>query len=286
VVWMASRIGGAISPLLVVPIQAAYGWRAAFFIFGAAGVVWCAAWFLWYRDTPAQMKGVSAQEIEEIGVFTRQSHSVPWKLFTSQRNFWVILAMYHTYCWGSYFYLSWLHTFLIKGRGLSEGEMRVLSPWPFVAGACGNLIGGALSDVLCKRYGRRWGRAIVGGTGLAVSALMMMLCASTGGKTSAIVYLSFGYFAMDSMLPVAWAVCLDVAKNYGGAMSGAMNMAGQFGSFLSSLAFGYVVEYSGSYDAPLFVFSIMLGISAFLFTRIRADQPLVKDEDPGLAKAA
>src|SRR5262245_10703903 len=66
VVWMASRIGGAISPLLVVPIQAAYGWRAAFYIFGVAGVVWCAAWYLWYRDTPAQMQGVSAQEVAEI----------------------------------------------------------------------------------------------------------------------------------------------------------------------------------------------------------------------------
>ena len=50
----------------------------------------------------------------------------------------MILAMYHTYCWGSYFYLSWLHTFLVRGRGLSEGEMRVLAPWPFIAGACGN----------------------------------------------------------------------------------------------------------------------------------------------------
>jgi MFS family permease len=34
VVWMASRVGGAISPLLVIPIQVAYGWRASFFVFG------------------------------------------------------------------------------------------------------------------------------------------------------------------------------------------------------------------------------------------------------------
>src|SRR6266540_3687468 len=33
-VWMASRIGGAISPFLVVPIQQRWGWRASFFCFG------------------------------------------------------------------------------------------------------------------------------------------------------------------------------------------------------------------------------------------------------------
>src|SRR5215467_14557447 len=37
-VWMTSQIGAAISPLLVVPIQVHYGWRASFFVFGIAGV--------------------------------------------------------------------------------------------------------------------------------------------------------------------------------------------------------------------------------------------------------
>ena len=286
VVWMASRIGGAISPLLVIPIQAAYGWRMSFFVFGVAGVFWCAAWFFWYRDRPSLKSGVTPEEIAEVGSTERESHAIPWRAWARKRNFWLILAMYHTYCWGSYFYLSWLHTFLVKGRGLSEGEMRVLAPWPFIAGACGNLLGGALSDILCKRYGVRWGRSAIGATGLAVSGIMMLLCATTPGKTSAVVFLSFGYFAMDSMLPVAWAVCLDVAKNYGGAMSGAMNMAGQLGSFISSLAFGYVVQIFGDYNTPLYVFSVMLVVSAFLFTRIRADQPLADDEHPKLAKAA
>ena len=34
---MASQIGGGIAPLLVVPIQIRYGWRASFFVFGAVG---------------------------------------------------------------------------------------------------------------------------------------------------------------------------------------------------------------------------------------------------------
>ena len=49
-IWGAGRAGGALAPLLVVPIQAAYGWRAPFFIFGAIGLAWCALWLRIYRD--------------------------------------------------------------------------------------------------------------------------------------------------------------------------------------------------------------------------------------------
>jgi hypothetical protein len=54
IVWMASRVGGAISPLMVVPIQIKYGWRASFYVFGILGVVWASAWYWWYRDRPAE----------------------------------------------------------------------------------------------------------------------------------------------------------------------------------------------------------------------------------------
>ena len=33
---MTSQIGAAISPLLVVPIQMRYGWRASFLVFGSS----------------------------------------------------------------------------------------------------------------------------------------------------------------------------------------------------------------------------------------------------------
>src|SRR5271167_2131921 len=44
VVWMTSQTGGAISPLLVVPIQARYGWRASFYMFGVLGLIWGGVW--------------------------------------------------------------------------------------------------------------------------------------------------------------------------------------------------------------------------------------------------
>ena len=45
IVWMTSQVGAAISPLMVVPIKARYGWQASFFVFGFAGVLWAAVWY-------------------------------------------------------------------------------------------------------------------------------------------------------------------------------------------------------------------------------------------------
>jgi sugar phosphate permease len=51
---MASRLGGAIAPWLVIPLQQAYGWRASFFFLGMMGMAWALIWYAWYRDTPGE----------------------------------------------------------------------------------------------------------------------------------------------------------------------------------------------------------------------------------------
>jgi MFS transporter, ACS family, glucarate transporter len=204
-VWMASRVGGAISPLLVVPIQRAYGWRASFLAFGVIGMFWAVIWYWWYRDHPDEKEGVSKQEMEELsGETERRAHEgLPWGGALRKWNLWKIMLMYHTYCWGSYFYLSWLHTYLQKGRGLTEGEMAVFSTLPFIAGACGNLFGGWLSDRLVRSHGVKLGRRVVGTAGLALSAAFMLGAAVTPDKWMAVVFLTLGYGSMDCMLPVS-----------------------------------------------------------------------------------
>ncbi len=279
VVWMASRVGGALSPLIVVPIQQHYGWRASFWAFGGIGLIWAAVWYAWYRDFPSEKRGVSQKELDEIGTAgVRSAHEkLPWRKVLSRPNLWYIMLMYHTYCWGSYFYVSWLHTYLQKGRGFSENQMALWSTLPFIIGACGNLFGGTMSDLLVRKYGLKIGRRAVGATGLGLAACFMYLTALTSNNSAAALFLAVGYGCMDCMMPVGWSVCLDVGGRYAGAVSGAMNTGGQAGSFLSAVAFGYVVQATGSYNVPLFGMAAMLVVSALLFLKIDPTQPLVKE---------
>ena len=276
-VWMASRLGGALTPLLVVPIVAVFGWRTAFYLFGLLGVAWAVVWYWWYRDHPAEKAGVSPEELALIGAAPRQTHqSLPWREVLRHGSLWKIMFMYHTYCWGAYFYLSWMPTYLRVGRGFTADEMKIYAMLPFLAGAAGNLLGGWLSDVLVRRYGLRIGRRTVAATGLAASALCLFGTATVADRHVAVALLTLGYFSMDCMLPVSWSVCLDVGGRHAGAVTGAMNMAGQFGSFVSAIAFGSLVDaFGGRYDVPLVVFSGMLAVSAVLFTTIDPTKPLV-----------
>ncbi len=288
-VWTASRLGGALTPLLVVPIMAAYGWRMTFYVFGVAGLVWAVAWYWWYRDTPVEKPGVSAEEIALIGAGARpvRHEPLPWGRALRNGNLWKIMIMYHAYCWGAYFYFSWMPSYLRLGRGFTADEMKIYAMLPFIAGALGNLAGGTLSDILTRRFGLKAGRRSVAATGLAVAAVCLFGTAVVESRGLAVVLLTVGLFAMDCMLPVSWAVCLDVGGRHAGAISGAMNMAGQFGSFVSSVAFGALVDaFSGRYDVPLIVFAAMLVVAAAIFASIDPTDHLFGDERGAAQPAA
>jgi len=285
-VWMASRIGGAISPVLVVPIQARWGWRASFFCFGALGVIWAAVWYAWYRDYPAEKRGVSKEELEEVGGLRPTSHhGLPWRMALGRGNLWTIMLMYFTYCYGSFFFLSWLHTYLVRGRGFTETGL-LFSTLPFILGALANMGGGITSDIMVRKLGLKWGRRSVAIFGLSCSAIFTVATVLTADKMLALVFLALSYAGSDFMLPTAWSVCLDIGKKCAGAVTGAMNTAGQIGSFISSVLFGYFVNWSGSYDVPLIPMAVMLTISALLWLKIDPTEELIPEEAPAHARKA
>lgn len=279
VIWGASRVGGALSPWIVVPLMGLFGWRGAFFVFGAAGLAWAAVWLFWYRDHPVRQPGITREELAEIGggSVPPEPAAVPWRSLFRSPQLWLIMAMYWCYVWGSMFYLTWFPTYLVKGRGLTEAEMGVFAALPFVLGAAGNVFGGALCDGLSRRLGLSRGRRLVGAGSLFVSALFLVATALTTGKVTGVVLLALGFGIMDCMLPAAWAMCLDVGGRHAGAVSGAMNTAGQAGGFVCTVLFGYLVQASGSYDRPIFVIAAMVMASAWLFWKIDATKPLVAE---------
>jgi predicted MFS family arabinose efflux permease len=256
------------------------GWRPTFMIFGAVGILWGIIWYIWYRDAPDRLKGITAKERKEIEetLTTPEKVKVPWHIITRSRQFWLILAMYWFYVWGSWFFFSWFPTFLERGRGFAKSELTYAVAIPFLMGVIGNIAGGYLSDRLSKKYGIKIGRRVLGVGGLAISAGLMFLGGFIPGKIQVFILMSLCFGIMDLMLPSAWAICLDVGKKYAGAISGAMNTAGNLGGFVCATVFGYLVEATGSYNFPLYIIAGMLLISAFLFLRINPEKQIIADQ--------
>ncbi|MCC7153166.1 MAG: MFS transporter [Bryobacterales bacterium] len=271
-IWAGSRAGGALAPLVVVPLQARFGWRVTFWILGGIGLVWAAAWWRWYRDDPPrQLAGAGVDHAATI------HQSAPWAELIRSRQLWLIVCMYGCYAWGSWFYFSWLHTYLVRGRGFSEGAMAAISAFAFAFGAAANLSGGYLGDYSVKKFGIRNGRRLTGCASLGGGALLLLATALTRDPIAATVLISLGLGVTDIMLPTAWAICVDMGGRYTGTVTGTMNTAGQLGGFLCTVLFGYIVSMTGSYHLPLIVIAAMLAVSALLFSRIDASRPLLAD---------
>lgn len=279
VVLASTAIGGLLTPLIVVPIQKSYGWRTAFFILGIAGCAWAAFWYACFRDNPGEVAGVSRSEQERIArdIGPPRHTKIAWGPLFKQRNFLLVLAMYHSYCWGAYFYLSWLPTYLQRGRGLTEDAMKIGSVLTSASGLIGILVGGFVSDKLVRRAGLRAGRCFPAAAGLIVSGSILVLATLAKDNTVALAGLCAGLFAMNFMFPLAWALCQDIGRRHVGAVSGAMNMAGQAGSLISSIAFGYFVKWFGSYDYALVPLAVMLVLSGVIYLFIDPTKPLFVD---------
>ena len=288
-VWGASRVGGALTPLCIAPLLTVFPWwQLPFFIFGALGLVWAIAWSVWFKDDPAQHSAMSPAELAEISAGQRahDSHSgIPWLALASAPRLWLIIAMYWFYVFGAIFFMFTLTTYFTDGRGLTKSDATIAVSLAFAAGALGNAIGGWTSDLLSRHHGRWVGRCLVGAICLTLTGLLQLATAFTPGKLPAAVLLIAAFGVMDGMLPCAWAVCLDVGKRYSGAVSGAMNTSGQAAGALCMILYGYFIQWFGNYEYPLVIFAISMFIGAIFFALIDPTRPLLPDEPaPKLAE--
>lgn len=263
-IWAASRLGGALAPLMVTPLQATIGWRWTFAILGVIGVAWVMVWRALYHE-PRPQGAVEGEQREKT----------PWNLLLRAPQLWLIVVVYFCYAWGSWFYFGWFPVYLVKGAGFTEAQMGVFAALPFLAGAAGNLIGGASGDRLVIRYGLRNGRRIAGIASLAVSSLLMAAMTLTRNHAAVAILSTLGFGIADLMLPSAWALCLDIGGPHAGAVTGVMNTAGQLGGFVCSVLFGYVVGATSNYNLPVWIIAAMVMAAAILFTRIDASRELI-----------
>ena len=279
IVWMMGQVGAVISPLLVLPIQARYGWRASFFLFGVLGVIWAAVWYAWFRDSPSEKAGIAPEELHEIGPPLAGHHGgLPWARALRQPTFWTFAAIGASYVYSLGFFQAWLQTYLVRGHGYSEAAL-ALSSLTYAIGACANVMGGIAGDWLVRRVGLRRGRRALGACGLGVAAVFMFATVFATDGRWALAFLSLAYGGILLQQPNLCAVSLDIGRRHAGAVFGFMNTAANMASALSSVAFGYIAAYTGNYNAPLIPMTAALVVGTWLWLRIDPTRQLFEDED-------
>ena len=252
VVFMGSRVGAALTPPIVYWIIVTFGWRVSFLVFAMLGVVWSVFWWRWYRDDPATHPSVNAEERVIIAEGTRDSvhRKVRFAtLFTP--SLLVVYLMYFCIIYGMYFYLTWLPTYFREARGFTPSQAQWLTSVVLAAGGVATMLGGWLTDMLTRRYGRKVGRSI-GAVALPLSGLSMYTAAMVDSPMTAAAAMAFAAFFADMCLSPSWAICHDIAAEAAGTVTGAMNMMGNLGGTFSPLVVGYCLSWwPGVWSTPL-----------------------------------
>jgi MFS transporter, ACS family, glucarate transporter len=281
VIWAAARLGGSLTPIIVIPLVHTIGWRDSFLILGIVGLLWAALWYTWFRDNPSQRKGISEKEVQEIerDRVVKHAHKLlPLNIILRNGNIWLLMLMCHLFFYAAYFFTNWSNTYFMEGRGMTEDQSKNFISLSYFLGAIGCIAGGFISDILVKRKGLRFGRRVVAITGLLLSAIFFLLAALTKNNMMAGYYLAACVFSKDLALPVAFATCVDIGKSNSGTVAGSMNFAGQMGGFFITIIFGNIVHRTHNFNYPLFLIAGCLLVAAILWFWIDPEKEVVGND--------
>ncbi|MGC4252080.1 MAG: MFS transporter [Sphingobium sp.] len=274
-----ARLGGALTPALVVFIAMHWGWRAPFLLFALIGIVWALTWFLYYRDTPADHRGANRTERKLIEQALGESAGparakVPWHALLGNPQMWTLSAMYFCYAYSIGIFLTWFPKYLNDARDFSLVAMGLFASAPLMAGVIGDMAGGWFSDRLLDKSGNiRSARRVVAVAGFLLAAAAIPLAVLASDPLVSVGWFCLAVFGLELTVGVSWAVTLDIGGSYAGSVSAVMNTFGNIGGALASVATGYLVAHSG-WTPAFMVLAILSLVAALLFLKIDASRKL------------
>ncbi|MDN7182981.1 MFS transporter [Caballeronia sp. SEWSISQ10-4 2] len=276
-----SKLGGAVALPLIAVMLAVFDWKVTFAITGALGIVWCLVWQFIFRDSPSQHPRVNAAELEHIrdglapSAVGEKRNTVPWRKLFAHRNIWAMCIGFFMINYNSYFFITWLPTYLVKERGMGLMEMGVMASLPLLISMFTEVLAGWASD---RVYGS--GRLSLTATRKLFLIVGLTMASSIGlaafaqSAVMAVVLLCIAKSGMTVAASQVWALPADVApKNMVSMVAGVQNSVSNMGGVVGPIVTGAIVGATGSFVAAL-VFSsalIVLAIINYLFLLGKVD---------------
>jgi ACS family hexuronate transporter-like MFS transporter len=186
--FSGGTIGAIMTPLMVVPVALAYGWRASFLLTGALGVAWIALWLAIAR--PPYIPAVE-----------RRPHTLGMPNLV-ERRFWALVFSYALPVISGGPIITIFPLYLSRGLGVSQAELGALLWMPPAAWGVGYFFWGWATD----RYAATNSRPI--GMFLLLTALSATfgLAPYAGSVAITMALMSLSIFACGGFQMVALKV--------------------------------------------------------------------------------
>lgn len=278
--FSGSRIGAAFALPFLSILMDSIGWKHTFLVLGFLGTVWAVLWYGFFRDKPEDHPYLKQQEKEYIILNRQQTTTIKQKITLRQmfanRNMWLAMIQYFCSNFTFFFALTWLYPHIKEQFHLDLVSAGLYASLPLIAGAFGNWFSGWLVDKIYKKGHWRLSRVLPAVIGFIFSATGLLGGIFTHNINSDVLFLSLAIFGADMTLPPSWSFCVDIGKENSGAVSGNMNMAGNLGSFLTSLAFPYFLMWAGNANVFFYTAGLLSIIGAIAWLGMRPENELGK----------
>jgi predicted MFS family arabinose efflux permease len=264
ILLVGAIIGTALSAGIGGWIAHAHGWRAAFFAFGAAGIL--ATPFVWFflgAEVNAPVLSEAAQRRELVRVA---------RAYWARKSLRFLCVAGAATSIGSAGISHWIGSLLIRQHGLSVAHAGAsILAATLVGGAAGAILSGLVAD----RWGKRDGRAYAGvpAFSLLLGVGAMLVLATTPNALVTVIAYGVIVFVANGMLAPMYTLVQKLAPKNGRATAAAfiLLMMNLVGTALGPLLFGVVSDLakrSGGTDS--LKAAILLGATAFLMGALAA----------------
>jgi len=155
-----AAVGSIISAPIIAALYEAYGWRWAFVIIGALGLIWIIPWVIINKAQPAEHPWITDEEREYIlsdqpkvninAIDPSEKMSV--KEILSFRESWGVLVtrFFIEPVW--WFFVVWLPIYLVRAYDFNIKDLGAKSWFPYLGAAIGSIIGGMVAKKLMAKY--------------------------------------------------------------------------------------------------------------------------------------
>lgn len=251
-------IGAFVAPAIIVAIAAQFGWRWAFVLPSALGLLWIAPWLMLYRDRVPQAAAAAPVQ----GILRR-------------RQVWGAMLMRMSGGPVVHFYWYWLPEYLKRERGFSMEMIGAYAGIPFLFAGLGNVGGGWFSGRLMRggwSADRARKTSFVLSAALCASSLAVPLVPGELGALAVICAATFGISAytathIGALTDLFPQRALARITGLTGAGEGATNIVLTLATGVVVDRFSYLPVFAAAGLMPL------LGVAA-LFGLIRKVEPV------------
>jgi MFS transporter, ACS family, glucarate transporter len=261
IIFSGSRLGAALAFPLMAWLLANWNWRACFYLLAIPGLAWALGWSLWFRNEPP-----TAPHRDDPSGWTGFSFL---QVFRS-RVMLLAMAQYFATNFVTFLCLSWMLPYLKDRYRLPAPEAAFYAMIPLLVGATSQWVTGFVVDRLYQSRYRDWSRRLPAMIGFSLAAAGVAAIPLAPDAAVATACFAAAAFGAEITISPSWAFCMDIGGRRSGAVTGAMNMAGNLGSFVTANVFPFLQTLTGSATAYFELVAVMSVAGAVCWLGMKA----------------